>query len=172
MSDKEPILNRRRFLKRTSATGALAVGATANVTAKKTANVEQIEQDALKTEVRTHGSDLLGLLRSEGVEVSMDDLSNPRRSQTQDGTTQVVGETQVDDGFLVTHVEPDSERAFGVLWSDETVTFYDPEDGVTTEDVDTMSHNCWCSDDSCSSSYDYQKCYQNGDTFYGRCNCF
>lgn len=172
MSDKEPILNRRRFLKRTSATGALAVGATANVSAKKTANVEELSHDALQTKLLTHGNDLLEMLSSEDVLSSMDALENARRSETRDGTVQYVGETQVEDGFLVVHTEPESDRAFAALWSDETVSFYDPQDGVTTEDISTMSHNCWCSDEPCSSSYDYQKCDQDGDIVYGQCNCF
>ncbi|UPW02084.1 twin-arginine translocation signal domain-containing protein [Halorussus gelatinilyticus] len=172
MSENNSSLNRRRFLKQTTATGALAIGATANVTAKETANVERLDSETLQSELAAHGDDLAQMLRAEGVLASMAALENPRRTEAKDETEQVVGEAQVEDGFLTVHVEPESNRAFGTLWSEDTVTFYDPQDGVTTQDVDTMSHNCWCSDYSCSSEYDYQKCYQNGDTFYGRCNCF
>lgn len=172
MSDKDSKLNRRRFLQQTTATGALALGATANVSAKKTANVDELSDEALQSTLLTHGNDLMEMLSSEGVLASMAALENPRRSETRDGTVQVVGETQVEDGFLVVHTEPESDRAFAALWSDDTVSFYDPQDGVTTEDIDTMSHNCWCSDEPCSSSYDYQKCDQDGDIIYGQCNCF
>lgn len=171
MTEKPKNLNRRRFLKQASVTSAVALGATTNVTAKQTADVQTLSHDVLQGELATHGRGLIQMLRNEGLLASIAALDNPRRSVAHDDTVQIVGETQVDDGFLVVHVEPDDERAFAALWGDEEVTFYYPEDGVKTQDVGTMGHNCWCSDESCSSRYTYQKCYQDGENIYGQCNC-
>jgi hypothetical protein len=181
MSDTD----RRTFLRRITATGAVGLGAlgTAGTAA---ARAEPVSPHRAESLLETHADDVLSMLEADGVlddRTALATATENTLAGVADGRegaamlvrptrpTELRVVTRVDDGALTVTVQPGDGHAHAVLDADDGRIGYSVEQG--RYDFDALA-SCTCSDVNCDPPYEdhyREECCTASGCELGDCRC-
>lgn len=169
-------VNRRKFMKKAAAAGAVTLGAT-SATGSAVARSTPASQERTESLLSAHGEEVLSLLESEGVLKDRSDLptevgndfagvakgdEGAAKFTLSDGSEQVRVVKEVDAGTLTVTVDSDAERAAAILDTGEDLVGYSVEQGVY--DFEAQA-DCTCTNLLCDMNHRSEECC-------GEYNCY
>jgi len=179
MTDRFDV-NRREFVKKAAAAGAVTVGTTA-ATGSAVADSTPASQERAESVLSAHGEGVLSLLESEGVLEDRTELptavgndysgvakghEGAAEFSLSDGSTELHVVTDVEAGTLTVTVRPEDDRAFAILDTGDDLVGYSMEDGVY--DFEAQA-DCTCTSYLCDGTRS-EKCCGDYECYYF-CNC-
>lgn len=174
-------VNRRKFMKKAAAAGAVTLGAT-SATGSAVARSTPASPERTESLLAVHGEEVLSLLEREGVLRDRSELpthaendysgvakgdEGAAKFSLSDGSEQIHVVKEVDAGKLTVTVEPEKDRAFAILETDDGNVGYNVEQGVY--DFDAQA-DCTCTNILCDSTTRSEKCCGKYDCYY-LCGC-
>lgn len=182
MAPDETDVNRRTFMKRVSATGAVGFGIASGTApaAAKTQAVSPAQVDAL---LKTHADELVSELIADGYLADRSDLQataldlgdiaagseGATKVSVPTGPSEYRIQTQIEQGTLSLVVRPTSGSALALLDTGSRTLAYDADVGWS--DFDALS-SCRCTDMECPDlpAYIEECCFGSSCTY--ECGCF